>query len=375
MWHCLQSFPACESSVPRQGLPGVRFTSNFSECQPSLGRRNPASGGRRASPAPAAAEAGCQRQDLHSGPISPMCGEMQGKDTRGCATHPARGMPEPADRPGNPWARPDAPKATPGSYRGPGSALGAPEVVRGERLAPRLPRQAHGSGSTSRAPSRHRRAGPGRAAHGTRRPAGDVAPRLPPARDPGRKLRRAGPRAAPPPPRPPAPSRGPRLTAPRRGFVPSGVASPASAQRQSPFPAPLPPGRAAPPEPSPRRARRAIRAGGRRAAGCAAAASGGASPSRAGGGGRGVGEPGGGRGAAGARAQPEGGGNRNVTGARGGEDGEGEMGTPSPCRTPTSGRRLPAPPLPGRAARGCARPSCALPRPPGLSALTCSGSF
>ncbi|TKC45732.1 hypothetical protein EI555_001800, partial [Monodon monoceros] len=97
------------------------------------------------------------------------------------------------------------------------------------------------------------------------------------------------------------------------------------------------PGPLAPSEPSPQRARRAMGAGGRRATGCAAAASGGATASRAGAGGWGVGERGGGGDAAGAEAQLQGGGNRNVTSAPGGEDGEGETGTPSRRRTPTSG--------------------------------------
>ena len=210
--------------------------------------------------------------------------------------------------------------------------------------------ETHGSGFTPRAPSRSPEepgSGAQLAALGARRPAGDVALRLPPAgarppaRNSGRKLRRAGPRAAPaarpcpPLARPSAYRSPPRLR-------PLGRRLPAWAQAPEPLPGPphsRAPGPPAPSEPSPQRARRAMGAGGRRATGCAAAASGGATTSRAGAGGWGVGERGGGRDAAGAEAQLQGGGNRNVTSAPGGEDGEGETGTPSRRRTPTSGPR------------------------------------
>lgn len=134
-------------------------------------------------------------------------------------------------------------------------------------------------------------------------------------------------------------SRAPPLTAPRRGFVLSGVASPAWAQAPEPLPGPLlskAPGPPAPSEPNPQRASRAMGAGGRRATGCAAAASGGATASRAGAGGWvwAKGEEGGTRRAlrlAGGRRKPQ---RHQSPGRRGWE---GETGTPSRCGTPTSG--------------------------------------
>lgn len=200
--------------------------------------------------------------------------------------------------------------------------------------------ETHGSGFTPRAPSRSP-AEPGSgaqlAALCARRGTWLFAC-LPPA--PGHPPESpeescAAPAARPCPPlaRPSAYRSPPRLR-------PLGRRLPAWAQAPEALPGPphsRAPGPPAPSEPSPQRARRAMGAGGRRATGRAAAASDGAIASGAGAGGWGVGERGGGRDAAGAEAQLQGGGNRNVTSAPGGEDGEGETGTPSRRRTPTSG--------------------------------------
>lgn len=187
-------------------------------------------------------------------------------------------------------ARAEAPQAISATLWCADSAPGAQGVGR-ERSCPdpASPRLGlHGS----RALQQPRRAGPGRAARGAPRPAGDVALRLPlaprdPPETPEESCAARGPERRPP--------RAPPLTAPRRGFVLSGVASPASAQASEPPSRPphsRAPGPPAPSEPSPQRARRALGAGGRRATGCASAASGGATASRAGGVGEGCGRRG-----------------------------------------------------------------------------------
>lgn len=265
-------------------------------------------------------------------------------------------------------ARPDAPKAPSGSPRCAGLLAGRSGAAQGRKAGPHGPAARLAPSRSPAEPARARHpAGTWLSASRPRR-AGD------PAESPEESCAAWGPERRPP--------RAPPLTAPRRAFVLSGVASPASAQALEPLPGPphcRAPGPPAPSEPSPPRAPRAMGAGGRRAAGRALqprAALLRAGPARAGG----VWATGGGRDAAGAEARLEGGGNRNVTRARGGEDGEGETGTLSRCRTPTSGppRCLPSssPGTRGSELRSAlASPRAPTPRTPVLPGLFSSSSL
>lgn len=369
MWHCSRaSQPVSQASHHHhQELPASEVYPQFLRvsAEPSAalessiwGRLGTCFPGFRSRAESCRRTEGSAAHDHHH-PLPNQRGTRRKKGARLC--HPTRRREAGAPRAGREIAarpaRAEAPKAISATLRCADSAPGAQGVGRERNCPdPASPRLGlHGS----RALQQPRRAGPGRAARGAPRPAGDVDLRLPlaprdPPETPEESCAARGPERRPP--------RAPPLTAPRRGFVLSGVASPASAQAPEPPPGPLTPGRPAPSERSPQRARRALGAGGRRATGCAAAASGGATASRAGGWVRGVGEGGGGRDAAGAEAGVEGGGNRNVTRARGGENGEGETGDPPPTPDPDLRPAPPSspPPLGGLLAGRCVRPSSPL---------------
>lgn len=360
MWHCSQSFPACESSTPHppphhQGLPGSEVYQQFPQVsvEPGgfgirrLGRLGTCLPGfhscRGGLPAPGSA---------HPTTTTPINRETEGKEGVKLCRPTRQREAGASGSPGNrSWAGRTrrTEKLSPSSYRAPSSALGAQGLERDSKLPRRrgnswLQLHASRAPQPSWAPARRsRRSAPGGgrgsplASH--RLPANDP-PETPEescaARGPDRRAARGPERR---PPRAAAHhSRVPPLTAPRRGFVLSGVASPAWAQAPEPLPGPLlckAPGPPAPSEPNPQRASRAMGAGGRRATGCAAAASGGATASRAGAGGWvwAKGEEGGTRRAlrlAGGRRKPQ---RHQSPGRRGWEGG---TGTPSRCGTPTS---------------------------------------
>lgn len=138
----------------------MRFTHNFSECQRSQARRwNPASGGGsgRVSPASAAAPraAAAQRGPRHTTITTPSLtsGARGERRARGSATRPVGGKPEPRGRAGKSRRGRPEPRHRKRSPR----PYGAPTLRRalrgweGNGTAPT--RQAHGSGSTARAPS------------------------------------------------------------------------------------------------------------------------------------------------------------------------------------------------------------------------------
>lgn len=186
-----------------------------------------------------------------------LTGRRRERRARNCANLPGRGKPEPpasqeiAAQTVNPTHRKVISEFLPCAQL---CAFWCPRVGKGLEL----PRRRGNSwlSFTPRAPSR---AGLGRTGRGARRPAGDVALRLLsrwlPAndrRDSGRKLRGAGSRATcgagseRRPPRAAALLARPSSFAPRRGFVLSGVASPAWAQAPEPLPSPFSAGRPGP---------------------------------------------------------------------------------------------------------------------------------
>lgn len=108
MWHCLQSFPACESSVPPPP-PGAAARELYPQsprasAEPSGLESGIGGGSGRAFPASAAARKGCRRTE---GPARktitthiPTSGARRGRRARGCAGRPVRGEREPRGRAG-----------------------------------------------------------------------------------------------------------------------------------------------------------------------------------------------------------------------------------------------------------------------------------